>query len=83
MTTSQFMLSAFGDEIHADLATQLAVLASEGVTHLEVRSAWGKNVLDLDHAELTRARGAGSARLWRFRDRQPDRQIAVGAATSI
>jgi sugar phosphate isomerase/epimerase len=56
MTTSQFMLSAFGDEIHADLATQLAMLASEGVTHLEVRSAWGKNVLDLDHAELTRAR---------------------------
>src|SRR5579862_5216114 len=32
-----FLLSAFGDEIDADLPTQLEVLASEGVTALELR----------------------------------------------
>lgn len=56
MTTPSFILSAFGDEIDPDLATQLTVLASEGVHYLELRSAWGKNVLDLDTDELRRAR---------------------------
>ncbi|MFO7168030.1 MAG: sugar phosphate isomerase/epimerase family protein [Chloroflexota bacterium] len=51
-----FTLSAFGDEIADDLATQLDVLASDGVRHLELRGAWGKNVLDLDREELRRAR---------------------------
>lgn len=51
-----FTLSAFGDEIADDLATQLDVLISEGVRHLELRGAWGKNVLDLDPSELKRAR---------------------------
>jgi sugar phosphate isomerase/epimerase len=51
-----FTLSAFGDEIADDLATQLDVLVSEGVRHLELRGAWGKNVLDLDQGELRRAR---------------------------
>ncbi|HWQ16017.1 MAG TPA: sugar phosphate isomerase/epimerase family protein [Roseiflexaceae bacterium] len=56
MATTEFVLSAFGDEIADDLATQLDVLASEGVRHLELRSAWGKNVLDLERDELRRAR---------------------------
>ena len=56
MSNPIFTLSAFGDEIDADLATQLDVLAAEGVRHLELRGAWGKNVLDLDAAELQRAR---------------------------
>ena len=51
-----FTLSAFGDEIDADLATQLDLLAALDVHHLEFRAAWGKNVLDLDAAELQRAR---------------------------
>ncbi len=42
-----FLLSAFGDEIDDDLTKQLDVLASEGITALELRSAWGVNVLDL------------------------------------
>ncbi len=50
-----FTLSAFGDEIDADLATQLDVLASEGIRHLELRGAWGRNVLDLDAGQLARA----------------------------
>lgn len=56
MSNPIFTLSAFGDEIDADLATQLDVLAAEGVHHLELRGAWGKNVLDLDAGELARAR---------------------------
>jgi sugar phosphate isomerase/epimerase len=52
---AKFTLSAFGDEIDDDLDTQLHVLTSEGIYHLELRSAWGRNVLDLDAAELKRA----------------------------
>ena len=56
MSQPQFFLSAFGDEIADDLATQLEVLASEGVRNLELRGAWGKNVLDLNADELAQAR---------------------------
>jgi sugar phosphate isomerase/epimerase len=55
MPESSFTLSAFGDEIADDLATQLEVLASEGIYHLELRGAWGQNVLALDDAQLARA----------------------------
>ena len=51
-----FTISAFGDEIDDDLATQLDVLASQDIHHLELRGAWGRNVLDLDSAHLARAR---------------------------
>ena len=51
-----FNISAFGDEIDDDLATQLDVLAAEDIHHLELRSAWGRNVLDLDAAQLKRAK---------------------------
>src|SRR5579885_2998205 len=49
-----FLLSAFGDEIDDDLTKQLDVLASEGITALELRSAWGVNVLDLSGDQLRR-----------------------------
>lgn len=49
-------LSGFADEIDADLATQCAVLSELGLTHLVLRSAWGSNVLDLDDAQVERAR---------------------------
>src|SRR5689334_18995604 len=55
MPESLFTLSAFGDEIADDLVTQLEVLASEGISHLELRGAWGQNVLALDDAQLARA----------------------------
>jgi sugar phosphate isomerase/epimerase len=51
-----FLLSAFGDEIDDDLTTQLEVLASERITALELRSAWGVNVLDLSGDQLRRTR---------------------------
>lgn len=55
MPTATFILSAFGDEIDDDLDRQLSVLTSEGVRHLEFRAAWGRNVVDLDEAQLKRA----------------------------
>jgi sugar phosphate isomerase/epimerase len=50
-----FTLSAFGDEVADDLAAQLGVLAREDIHHVEIRGAWGRNVLDLDPSALARA----------------------------
>jgi sugar phosphate isomerase/epimerase len=47
-------LSGFADEISPEPAEQLAVLAEENITHLELRSAWSVNVADLGDAELAR-----------------------------
>jgi len=47
-------LSGFADEISADLDAQLAVLAAESISHLEVRSVWSTNVADLDDRQLAR-----------------------------
>ena len=55
---AEFILSAFGDEIDDDLDKQLSVLTSEQVHHLELRGAWGRNVLDLDAAQLKRVKDA-------------------------
>lgn len=41
-------LSGFGDEIDPDPRVQIAVLQALGAAHIEVRSAWGVNVVDLD-----------------------------------
>ncbi|HEY7780584.1 MAG TPA: sugar phosphate isomerase/epimerase family protein [Ktedonobacterales bacterium] len=57
-----FTLSAFGDEVADDLETQLDVLAAEDVHHLELRGAWGHNVLDLDPRALAHAAGLLRAR---------------------
>src|SRR3954470_20844582 len=54
--TALMTFSAFGDEVADDLAAQLDVLAGAGLRYLELRSAWGRNVLDLDAADLRRAR---------------------------
>lgn len=50
-------ISAFGDEIAPDLEEQLAVLRQHGVAALELRSAWGVNVVDLDSQRLGCAAG--------------------------
>lgn len=55
MTHTIFTLSAFGDEIDENLQTQLDMLHTEQIRFLELRSAWGRNVLDLDAADLQRA----------------------------
>jgi sugar phosphate isomerase/epimerase len=40
------VLSGFADEISPDLRIQLATLAAESISHLELRSAWSVNVAD-------------------------------------
>ena len=50
------VLSGFADEISPDPAEQLATLAAESITHLELRSVWGTNVADLTDGQLTEFR---------------------------
>jgi sugar phosphate isomerase/epimerase len=47
-----FRLSGFADEISSDPAEQLAVLAAESISYLELRSVWGTNVAELSDAQL-------------------------------
>ncbi len=49
-------LTGFADEIAPDLTVQLDTLEEEGISHLELRGIWGKNVMQLDEGELERAR---------------------------
>ena len=48
-------ISAFGDEIAPGLEEQIEVLLRNDVHALELRSAWGVNVVDLDTEHLDRA----------------------------
>lgn len=48
----EWTLSGFGDEISDDPVLQIAVLQALGANHIEVRSAWGTNIVDLDAAQL-------------------------------
>ena len=48
-------LSGFADEIDPDLKTQCAVLNDLGITHVEFRSAWDTNVLDLTDEQVEEA----------------------------
>ena len=54
MTQSEaaFTLSAFGDEIDDDMEVQLGLLNELNIAHLELRKAWGTNVLDLDDGQV-------------------------------
>jgi sugar phosphate isomerase/epimerase len=53
----KWTLSGFGDEIDADPIVQAAVLQALGAQHIEVRSAWGTNIVDLSADELDRLAG--------------------------
>ena len=48
----EWELSGFGDEIDDDPKIQIAVMQALGARHIEVRSAWGTNIVDLDDAQL-------------------------------
>jgi sugar phosphate isomerase/epimerase len=50
------VLTGFADEISPELDEQLAVLAAESVSHLELRSVWSTSVADFDDAQLARFR---------------------------
>lgn len=54
-------LSAFADEISPALDEQIAVLQSENIHFLELRGAWGVNVLDLTDEQVERIRSALAA----------------------
>ncbi len=54
--TATFRLSAFGDEISADLAEQLQTLTGLGVYGLDLRGAWGKNVAKMDDEDVARVK---------------------------
>ncbi len=45
-------LSAFADEISADLDEQIAVLQRENLHHLDLRGVWNTNVLDLTDQQV-------------------------------
>jgi sugar phosphate isomerase/epimerase len=49
-----FRLSAFGDEFASDLVGQLASLRQHDVRFLELRAAWGTNVVDFSQTESAR-----------------------------
>ena len=52
------ILSGFADEISPDPRAQLATLAAESITHLELRSAWSVNVADFTGEQLAAFRAA-------------------------
>ena len=52
------ILSGFADEISPDPDEQLATLAAQSITHLELRSAWSVNVADFTAGHLAAFRGA-------------------------
>ena len=64
-------LSGFGDEIDADPVVQVAVLQALGARHIEVRSAWGTNIVDLSSDQLDALAGILS-----------DREMGVSAIAS-
>jgi 3-dehydroshikimate dehydratase len=49
-------LTGFADEISPDLTIQLDVLHTERIRYLELRSVWGKNVIDLDNQSLIKVK---------------------------
>jgi len=51
-----FKLTGFGDEISPDLTTQLEVMESVEIKHLELRGMKGKNILELNSEEIEEAR---------------------------
>jgi sugar phosphate isomerase/epimerase len=53
--SDRWPLSAFADEVAADLDEQIRALRDEGIGHVELRSAWGVNVADLSAEQLDRA----------------------------
>jgi sugar phosphate isomerase/epimerase len=56
MKTATYALSAFGDEIDLDLEVQLKTLRKLRIGRLDLRAAWGTNVLALDDEQVAAVR---------------------------
>jgi sugar phosphate isomerase/epimerase len=54
-------LSGFSDEISPEFEEQCSLVSSLGLRYLEFRSAWDVNILDLDDAQLAKAKDILSA----------------------
>src|SRR5215210_3826785 len=55
-------LTGFADEISPELDEQLNTLADESMHHMELRSVWNRNVLDLTDGELEKVKSTASER---------------------
>ena len=55
------ILSGFADEISPEPQAQLATLAAESISHLELRSAWSVNVADFTSQQLAAFRATVNA----------------------
>lgn len=53
---TMWTLTGFADEISPDLDEQVATLAAEEMRHIEFRSAWKTNILDLSDAQVEQAK---------------------------
>jgi sugar phosphate isomerase/epimerase len=49
----KWQLSGFGDEIDADPRVQVAVLQALGANHIDVRSAWDTNIVEMSDHQLS------------------------------
>ena len=68
-------LSGFVDEISEDFETQCSVAAGLGLKYVEIRSAWGVNILDLDDSPARDGAGdPGPARSQGLQHRLADRE---------
>ena len=68
-------LSGFADEIDKDFTTQCEVVTGLGLKYIEIRSAWGTNILDLDADQLDEVQQIpGRARSAGLQHRLADRQ---------
>ncbi len=59
MPGASFILSAFGDEIDDDLSVQLRTLRELRINRLDLRGAWGTNVLNLTDEQVQSVRRLG------------------------
>ena len=55
---ASFPISALSDEIAPELTAALATMSAAGIGRIELRTVFGKNILDLDDDEVRRCRGA-------------------------
>jgi 3-dehydroshikimate dehydratase len=62
LTERNFQISAFADELGPDVDMAFDVLARIGVGEIQLRGAWGKNVMELSPDELSGVRSRAEER---------------------
>ncbi len=78
-----WVLSAFADEIDADLGVQFFHLVQHGIRLVDLRSAFGKNVMQLTDAEVRQVRELAREQGLRFNCvASPINKVVVGIGTA-